>query len=100
MKTVSQRVWIFVSAAINSSIVVEAAGAVGTDEPIAKVAITATTADFIRFDLITDFPRIQIMEVEIDPISNRQLMPIGGGESIKTSVKRQIFKALSKRDIG
>jgi hypothetical protein len=40
------------------------------------------------------------MEVEIDPISNRQLMPIGGGESIKTSVKRQIFKALSKRDIG
>jgi hypothetical protein len=94
MKTVSQRVWIFVSAAINSSIVFDAAGALGTDEPIAKVAITATTADFILFDLNTDFPRIQIMEKEIDPSSKRELMPIGGGESIKTSAKRRYLKEL------
>ena len=57
-----QRVWIFVSAEIKSSIV-EAAGALGTDDPIAKVARTATTADLINLDLNTDFPRIQIVEM-------------------------------------
>ena len=52
---------------IKSSIVVDAAGALGTVDPIAKVAITATTADFINLDLYTDFPRIQIKEVREFP---------------------------------
>jgi hypothetical protein len=72
---VFHRVWIFVSAEIKSSIVFDAAGALGTDDPIAKVAITATTADLINLDLNTDFPRIQIKEVEIYPISIHELMP-------------------------
>ena len=55
--------------------VFDAAGALGTDDPIAKVAITATTADFINLDLNTDFPRIQIKEVGIYPISIHELMP-------------------------
>jgi hypothetical protein len=55
--------------------VFDAAGALGTDDPIAKVAITATTADLINFDLNTDFPRIQIKEVGIYPISIHELMP-------------------------
>ena len=55
--------------------VFDAAGALGTDDPIAKVAITATTADLINLDLNTDFPRIQIKEVGIYPISIHELMP-------------------------
>jgi hypothetical protein len=55
--------------------VFDAAGALGTDDPIAKVAITATTADFINLDLNTDFPRIQIKEMGLYPISIRELMP-------------------------
>jgi hypothetical protein len=73
---VFQRVWIFVSAEIKSSIVFDAAGALGTDDPMAKVAITATTADFINLDLNTDFPRIQIKEMGLYPISMRELMPL------------------------
>ena len=71
-----------------------AAGALWIVELIAKVVIRATTADLINLDLNTDFPRIQIMEKEIDPSSKRELMPIGGGESIKTSAKRRYLKEL------
>jgi hypothetical protein len=65
-----------VSAEIKSSIVFDAAGALGIEEPIANVAITATTADLINLDLNTDFPRIQIKEMGLYPISMRELMPI------------------------
>ena len=52
-----------------------AAGALWIVELIAKVVITATTADLINFDLNTDFPRIQINEMGLDPISMLELMP-------------------------
>ena len=58
-----------------NSIVLVAAGALWIVELIAKVVITATTADLINLDLNTDFPRIQIKEVEIYPISIYELMP-------------------------
>ena len=57
------------------SIVLVAAGALWIVELIAKVVITATTADLINFDLNTDFPRIQIDEMGIYPISKSELMP-------------------------
>jgi hypothetical protein len=66
------------------------AGALGTDEPIAKVAITATTADFINLDLNTDFPRIQIKELGIYPISVREPMPIPAASQLSTT-KKVIF---------
>jgi hypothetical protein len=66
------------------------AGALGTDDPIAKVAITATTADFINLDLSTDFPRIQIKEMGLYPISVREPMPKQAPSQLSTT-KKVIF---------
>jgi hypothetical protein len=93
---VFQRVWIFVSAEIKSSIVLDAAGALGTDAPIAKVAITATTADFINLDLNTDFPRIQIKEMGLYPISIREPMPKHTPSQLSLRQILHKFKALPK----
>ena len=49
------------------SIVLVAAGALWIVELIAKVVITATTADLINLDLNTDFPRIHIKEMGLYP---------------------------------
>ncbi len=59
--------------------VLVAAGALWIVELIAKVVITATTADRINLDLNTDFPRIHVKEVGLYPISKRELMPKRGG---------------------
>ena len=72
----------FVSADINSSIVLVYAGALGTVDPIAKVATTATMADLINFDLNTDFPRIQINEVGLYPSSRLEPMPLVGASQL------------------
>ena len=66
------------------------AGALWIVELIAKVAITATTADFINFDLNTDFPRIQIKEMGLYPISVREPMPIQAASQLSTT-KKVIF---------
>ena len=76
--------------------VFDAAGALGTDDPIAKVAITATTADLINLDLNTDFPRIQIKEVGLYPISSRELMPKVGPSQSSCEQIAEEFKVLPK----
>ena len=72
------------------------AGALGTDDPIAKVAITATTADFINLDLNTDFPRIQIEEKGLYPISVREPMPISGSSQLSFAENVIFFLLLPK----
>jgi len=76
--------------------VFDAAGALGTDDPIAKVAITATTADLINFDLNTDFPRIQIKEMGLYPISMRELMPLMGASQLSFAENVVFFLKLPK----
>ena len=73
------------------SIVLVAAGALWIVELIAKVVITATTADLINLDLNTDFPRIQINEMGLYPISIRQLMPTSGASQLSSGKKRGGF---------
>ncbi len=72
--------------------VFDAAGALGTDDPIAKVAITATTADFINLDFNTDFPRIQINEMGLYPISIRELRPLMGASQLSFAENVIFFK--------
>ena len=69
-----------------------AAGALWIVELIAKVVITATTADLINLDLNTDFPRIQINEMGLYPISIRQLMPLMGASQLSFAENVIFFK--------
>ena len=70
-----------------------AAGALWIVELIAKVVITATTADLINLDLNTDFPRIQINEMGLYPISMRELMPLMGASQLSSGKKRVFLKS-------
>jgi hypothetical protein len=75
------------------SIVLVAAGALWIVELIAKVVIRATTADLINLDLNTDFPRIQINEVGLYPISRCELMPLVGASQLSSGKKRVFLKS-------
>jgi hypothetical protein len=66
-----------------------AAGALGAVVPRANAATTATTADLISFDLITDFPRIQIKELGLYPSSKRELIPSAASSQSSTANLRR-----------
>ena len=73
-----------------------AAGALGTVLPIANTATKVTIIDLINLDLNTDFPRIQIKEVGLYPISKRELMPKGAPSQSSCEQIAEEFKVLPK----